>query len=472
VARNLSVRYSVAGRLHHRDGTLKLPKHLGRVVLIAFLVRLGWIILGHTYKFKTVDDNFGFGFEMGRIGRSLVLGEGFSNPFGVATGATAWEPPLYPLLVAAVFKLCGIYTKASAIVLLSINSAFAALTCIPIFLIARRSFNESVGHWTSWLWAVLPPIMFWSTRWVWETSLATFLLTLIFWLTLTLEDKDGLLPWIQFGVLWGVSALTNTSLLAFLPASGLWICYRRYRSNRRFLVRASLAAVMFAICVSPWIIRNHAVFGDFVFIRSNFGAELRLGNGPGADGTWMEYLHPTKNDEQLELYRDMGEIDYIALRKREAIDFIRADYGRFARLCLKRLFYYWGGIPQAEGHPIGAFLKNSTFLASSVLAFWGLASAMRTNRAPAWLFFWLIASYPLVFYITFPHPRYRHPIEPELGILIVYSISEAVGGRAKNAGYSSSKNNLHFRFRDSRDRCGRFTRSHAAYSLACRPLCQ
>jgi hypothetical protein len=41
------------------------------------------------------------------------------------------------------------------------------------------------------------------------------------------------------------------------------------------------------------------------------------------------------------------------------------------------------------------------------------------------LFFWLILSYPAVYYFVFPHPRYRHPIEPELGILIVYVISEA-----------------------------------------------
>ena len=43
-------------------------------------------------------------------------------------------------------------------------------------------------------------------------------------------------------------------------------------------------------------------------IRSNFGAELRIGNGPGADGTWREYLHPTQNVYQMRLYREMGEV--------------------------------------------------------------------------------------------------------------------------------------------------------------------
>jgi len=31
-----------------------------------------------------------------------------------------------------------------------------------------------------------------------------------------------------------------------------------------------------------------------------------------------------------------------------------------------------------------------------------------------------------VYYFVFPHARYRHPIEPELVILIVFLISEAV----------------------------------------------
>src|ERR1700693_1322396 len=102
------------------------------MVVLAFALRFGWIVVAHTYKFKTLDDNFSFGWEMGRIGRALAQGQGFSNPFHGVTGPTAWEPPLYPFLIVGVFKLFGVYSKTSAIVLLSINSIFSALTCIPI----------------------------------------------------------------------------------------------------------------------------------------------------------------------------------------------------------------------------------------------------------------------------------------------------------------------------------------------------
>src|ERR1700720_1575775 len=134
------------------------------IFAIALLLRVGWIIVGHTYKFKTADDNFSFGWEMGRIAASLASGHGFSNPFGPPTGPTAWEPPLYPYLTAGVFLIFGIYSKASAFVLLVLNSFFSALTCIPIFLIAKRRFSEKVAVISAWAWALLPNVMFWCTR--------------------------------------------------------------------------------------------------------------------------------------------------------------------------------------------------------------------------------------------------------------------------------------------------------------------
>ena len=99
------------------------------MVAIALFLRVGWIIVGHTYKFKSAENNFGFGWEMGRIGAAIASGHGFSNAFGAPTGPTAWEPPLYPYLTAGVFHVFGMYSRASAFVLLSINSVFSARMC-------------------------------------------------------------------------------------------------------------------------------------------------------------------------------------------------------------------------------------------------------------------------------------------------------------------------------------------------------
>ncbi len=401
---------------------------------VALLLRVGWIVIGHTYRFKSSEDNFSFGWEMGRIGASLASGHGFSSPFGAPTGPTAWEAPLYPYLIAGVFRIFGIYSKASAFVLLTINSIFSALTCIPIFLIARRIFSEKVAVGSAWAWALLPNVMFWSTRWVWETSLAALLLTTIFWLALTLEDRDGWLPWIEFGILWSIAALTSTSLLSFLPAAGLWAWYRRVRRGKKSLAGVLLASVVFFACITPWLVRNYQTFGKFIFVRDNFGAELRMGNGPGADGTWMEYLHPTQDVYALRQYQAMGEIAYVAMRKRQALDYIEADPVRFATLCLKRFVYFWAGPPKATQPRWMNDVKNSLFLASSVLMFWGLGRALRLRKAGAWLLFWLMLLYPAIYYVVFPAPRYRVPIEPEMAILAVFLITETKKRSRKGMG--------------------------------------
>jgi 4-amino-4-deoxy-L-arabinose transferase-like glycosyltransferase len=364
---------------------------------------------------------------MGRIGASLAAGHGFSNPFGGSTGPTAWEPPLYPYLIYGVFAAFGLYTKTSAIVLLAFNSLCSALTCIPIYRIAQRIFSERVAVGSAWAWALLPNVIFWCTRWIWETSLSALLLAAIFWLALTLEDRDGWLPWALFGALWGVAALNSTSLLSFLPAAGLWAWYRRAKRGKRSLAGVLLASIVFIGLISPGLVRNYRTFGKFIFIRDNFGAELRLGNGPGADGTWMEYLHPSQDTYALRQYQAMGELAYIAMRKRQALDYMRADYPRFAVLCVKRFVYYWAGPPKATQPPWMNDLKNSLFLASSVLTFWGLGRALRMRKQGAWLFVWLILLLPAVYYVVFPAPRYRQPIEPEMTILCVFVITEARG---------------------------------------------
>ena len=218
--------------------------------------------------------------------------------------------------------------------------------------------------------------MFWCTKWVWETSLSALLLAMLVWIALTLEERDGWLPWVQFGLVWAVAALNSTVLLSFLPAAGLWAWYRRAKRGKRSLAGVVMASAVFFACITPWLVRNYQTFGKFIFIRDNFGAELRLGNGNGADGTWMEYLHPTQDAYAMRQYQAMGELAYIAMRKRQALDYIKADYLRFAGLCAKKFVYFWGGPPKATRPWWMNDVKNSLFLASSVLMFWGLGRAL------------------------------------------------------------------------------------------------
>jgi hypothetical protein len=391
------------------------------IVLIGFLLRVASIGVGHTYRVSRIHGTFGYGWEMGRIAQSLAQGHGFSSPFQWPTGPTAWEPPAYPFLIAGVYRIFGVYTELSAFVLLVINSFFSALTCVPIFYLARRCFGWKVAKWSAWSWSLVPYAMYWAVKWIWETSITLCLLTTLVLMAMRLAEGRRLREWIGWGALWGFGALLNPSILSLLPFMGLWIVWQLSRDRKSWLVQVLIAGIVFWASITPWLIRNYNTFGQLVFLRTNFGAEFRMGNGPGANGTWMSYLHPTHNVVEFAKFKQMGELAYVHMRKQEAIDWIKANPGKFAKVTVERFVYYWVNVPWSSAiMPV----KNCLFLASSVAAFWGLF-LMAKQRRHGWpLYAAALLVYPLVYYFVFPHPRYRAPIEPLITILIVFLFSE------------------------------------------------
>src|SRR5450432_4044180 len=84
--------------------------------LFAFALRV--VVMFATSSYRLIDygdDHFGFGWEMGRVARSLVEGHGFSSPLPLPTGPTAIVGPVYPLILAMFFKIFGVYSTSSAI---------------------------------------------------------------------------------------------------------------------------------------------------------------------------------------------------------------------------------------------------------------------------------------------------------------------------------------------------------------------
>lgn len=408
----------------------------------AFLVRVAYITLAHTYRMRPFPDHFEYGWEMGRIARALVTGHGYADPFTGHTGPTAWVTPLYPLLVALVFKLTGVYTALSAWILLTLNSLFSALTVFPIAAICRRCFAasgaeraESIRRWAVWLWALYPAAMQYAVRWVWETSLSTLLFTCSFALALRMHERAPERPgrfamrdWMLFGLLWGAIALSNPSLLLFLPFAGVWILTGRGRALPRGLAGAGLSAVLFLAVLAPWMARNASVFHHFVPLRANFGAELALGNGPGATGLLMEYHHPQKDPQQLRLYNQMGEYRYAKMRGAMAERTIRADPGLFVRNTLKRLYFFWFGTPSASGNAASRFFRSLNFGFLSTAGLLGLLLALRQRVYGAWLFCFAFLTLPAVYYLVTVHARFRHPLEPLIAVLGVYLFQAASRG--------------------------------------------
>jgi hypothetical protein len=82
-----------------------------------------------------------------------------------------------------------------------------------------------------------------------------------------------------------------------------------------------------------------------VFVRDNFGTELRVGNVPGHNGRWDGEVHPDRSDYELGRLRELGEVEYNQASEREAMQTIRAHRGEFFRNVLFRIGYWWAGNP-------------------------------------------------------------------------------------------------------------------------------
>ena len=390
---------------------------------------------------------------MGEVARSLVTGHGYSSPFGVPTGPTAWTAPLYPLWIATVFRLFGMYTVTSAIVLMMCNALLVALIVLPLWEIACRCFSPNVARVSVWIWALWPftlPL----TRRIWVSASAALLFTLIFALTLRIrgigEDPQPIAVtatprrWLLLGILWGVLAVSMPSFLVFLPFSFLWLLMPAWREPRRQHLRsqARRAAAAFALCIvfmTPWMIRNALVFHKFIPMRSDLGVELYLGNGPQSTGIVDNFEYPATNQSQLNLYRDLGEVAYCHLRGTEALDFIRAHPLHYLADSLLRIGYYWFGAPAPSNpNPLILYLPEVQFAFLGLSGVLGFLLALR-NRAPGIRLFALaFLLLPALYYFVHVQNRFRYSIDPLLYCLMVYlwaSAKESVHVRWLTTGW-------------------------------------
>ena len=414
-----------------------------RIFWVAFLVRVLYMTLAHTYRIRVSEDHFQFGWEAGRIARALITGYGYSDPFANAflahTGPTAWLPPLYPLLLAAIFRVFGVFTPASAWVLFTIQSAFSAATALATWEIAARCFSRHVALWSAWLWALYPAAMQYAVRWPWEMTITTALFTFTLVLALRLRgigtasarsqptssNQQPTTSWLLFGLLWALIALSNSTLLIFLPVCALWILLpTRHRPHA--LHDATLAALLFLACIAPWTIRNWQAFHTFIPLRGNLGAEMYMGNGPGSNGLLMEYYHPFQAPEQLRLYASLGEVRYVAQRGALARALIAAHPAHFAADVARRIYFFWIGVP----HPADEAWYNEAgrtlnFAFISIAGLLGLGLALRRRVRVAGLFAWAFLLLPIPYYLITVHARFRHPLEPLICILAVYLFQSA-----------------------------------------------
>jgi 4-amino-4-deoxy-L-arabinose transferase-like glycosyltransferase len=362
----------------------------------------------------------------GLVARSLVAGHGFGNVFA-ETGPTAVLPPVYAYLLAGVFKVFGVETKVAILAALSLNSVFSALTCVPVFLLARQGFGDRVAKWAGWGWALSPYGVYYGADWAWSTCLLTLELACLFLFSLRLENSSRTRDWLLFGFFGGIAALTEPVSLSVVPLLGLWTLYRRYRQRRPWKIPMAVAAFAALAVMAPWIVRNYELFHRFIPVRSGIGLELYIGNN-GYSTRWVNSsLHPNHSDPELSEYGRVGEMAYMDHKLQQGKAYVCSHPAWYAWMTARRIVYMWTGywsfsheyLKDEPLDPPNVFV-NTTM---TILGLLGLRRVFQRDSSLAMRFAIVLFFFPLAYYFTHPETYYFRPVDPVIVVLAAVAIA-------------------------------------------------
>ena len=255
-------------------------------------------------KFETV------GLETKLVAESLAAGNGFFRPYPNYEALTACLAPVYPFLWAIGNKLFHLNSFGATVFSQLMNCVFSAATCWPIFGIGKRVFSRKIGLASAWLWVFLPYAILFPLEWTWDQSLSALLLAVIVWVTYRLSESDSSLLMTGYGLLWALAALVNPTLCILLPFLLGWLMVRRGQPGWLSLALAAKVAFVFVLALLPWTIRNYYAIDGLVFVKSNFGMELWLGNNPAVKEIYTPERHPASNPRERISLALNGEPNY------------------------------------------------------------------------------------------------------------------------------------------------------------------
>ena len=384
----------------------------------ALLVRIVFLLIFHVYPGFPVEHQ-GDG-EVEHFARSLVSQGRFTNPYLPDDSLpSALRTPLPSLLLALLRAITGGRDPLFHGLLYGVYMVVSSLTVVAVYRIASSCLSSRTGLVAGIALVLYPPSIYYATNAVGDATLVCGCLTLIVAATLHHVQASTFRSALSLGIITGVSSLVNPNVLSVAIGLTPWWLSRAGLHNRgRLLVQLLVVIAATLLTVSPWVVRNRLVFNEWVFLRSNFGAELRAGNSDGGR-TYIsrEDFHMSKADE-LHLLRELGEPGYDRDCMKRALTWIAEDPLRFALLCAQRAGVFWG-----KEVFYGAF-PALTIVVIGIPFVFGVIGAVRAAGAPvvAAPILLPLLFYPLVYYVTHAQARFRFPIDVFLLILAAFAM--------------------------------------------------
>ena len=369
--------------------------------------------------------------ETGNIALALSQGHGYANLFRKDTGPTAWLAPVYPSFLSLIFRYFGPLTLSSFFVAVFLNAIFSAFATFPLYAITRRVAGLPVAAASAWIWVFLPSGVMMPFEWIWDTSLSVLLAVALVWATIRASESTRSAVWLGYGLLWALALLTNPALGIALPLLFAWALFRAGFWSKRAVLVPVVSLFLAFLCCIPWTIRNFQRFHRVIPIRSSLPFELWIGNNDIFDEHAVHGIQRITRYEETRRYAQLGETAYLDEKWRLAIGFIKSKPQLFVRLTGRRVVSTWCGTE----HPMDDFMKTDLLLVRVIF----LVNFLLAIGTVAAIFSLLLKKHPLaipllvfpvffpaVYYFTHTSQRYRHPIDPFLVLLAVYSVANAL----------------------------------------------
>lgn len=410
-------------------------KDRNKVILFLFLmalfIRLIYIFLGD--QFPLMNDDLQYNI----IAKNILDGNGFSYD---STEPTAARGPVYPLFLAATYFVFGYDYNVVRI----LQSIIGAITCLFIYLIAKKLYNHIIGFYASVTVSIYPSLIGYSGL-LYSETLAAFLLSISILFYLLLIEKKSFIFFIITGIFLGLLILCYPKFMLLPIILGFSIYfYNSFQKNFAKYYLVLIGGVVFMI--APWTLRNFDKFGEFIPVTTGTGTTLWYSTLPEDETEWRfdrepllsefkKFFHDPQNDNEINEFFFSVKTDKVF--KQKATSNIINNPLLFIKLSIKRFFRQWlasnGNSFYILSGATNDYLlsKNYSIFLIKVFLFFlqvyvivfaciGILVDYASNKKNIFSPIFLTILYSTIINSIFmTQPRYQIPI---LGLLLIYTV--------------------------------------------------